>query len=110
MFEQAEADLDNFKVRLLVSINRSDTLEAAQESLAAVRELRSPYIVGIELSGDPRSGAFSTFETELAAFRDETGLKISLHCAETEEQIAESQSMIDFNPDRLGHCVYLVSP
>jgi len=85
VFEQAEIDLPSFKVRLLVSINRSDTLEAAQESLAAVKELQSPFIVGIELSGDPRSGAFSTFENEFAAFREETGLKVSLHCAETEE-------------------------
>ena len=77
--------MPNFKVRLIVSINRTDTLEKCQETLAAVKEVRSPYIVGIELSGDPRSGSFGTFEQELAAFRSETGLKISIHCAEVEE-------------------------
>jgi len=53
--------------------------------LAAIKELKSPFIVGIELSGDPRTGAFGTFEAEFAAFREETGLKVSIHCAETED-------------------------
>jgi len=35
------------------------------------------------------------------------GLKISFHCAETEEQAIEAQAMIDFVPDRLGHCCFL---
>ena len=65
--------------------------------------------MGVELSGDPRAGDFATFSEELSAFRQETGLKLSLHCAETEDQAAESQAMIDFNPDRLGHCCFLVS-
>lgn len=54
VFETAEIDMPNIKVRLLVSINRQGTLEAAQETLALVKEIQSPYIVGIELSGDPR--------------------------------------------------------
>jgi len=102
--------MPNIKVRLLVSINRQSSLESAQESLALVKEIESPFIVGVELSGDPRQGKFATFEDELQAFRLETGKKVSLHCAEVEEQMAEAQEMIDFGPDRLGHCSYLVSP
>ena len=45
----------------------------------------------------------------MQTFKEETGLKVALHCAEAAEQMNESQAMIDFNPDRLGHCVYLVS-
>ena len=110
VFQAAERDLPNIKVRLLVSINRQSSLESCQESLNIVKSmLPNPYIVGIELSGDPRQGEFATFEEELKAFKTETGLKISLHCAETEQQVAEAQSMIDFKPDRLGHCTFLVS-
>ena len=32
---------------------------------------------------------------------------MSLHCAETEQQALESNEMISFKPDRLGHCCYL---
>jgi len=39
VFETAEIDMPNIKVRLLVSINRQGTLEAAQETLALVKEI-----------------------------------------------------------------------
>ena len=109
VFEQAENNLPNIKVRLLVSINRQGSLEEAQDTLQLVKDTKSPFIVGVELSGDPRQGQFTTFEEELRAFRQETGFKISLHCAEAEEQKGESQAMIDFEPDRLGHGIFLVS-
>lgn len=109
MFEAAESDMPSIKVRLLVSINRNQTLEDAQETLAAIKEFNSPYIVGIELSGDPRSGSFDTFSALIDEFRQESGLKVSIHCAEVEEQMNETQAIIDFNPDRLGHCVWMVS-
>ena len=64
--------------------------------------------MGIEISGDPRGGDFNTFSELMQTFKEESGLKVALHCAEAEEQMNESQAMIDFNPDRLGHCVYLV--
>ena len=62
--------------------------------------------MGLELSGDPRSGDFAVFTEEFRRAK-ELGFKISLHCGETEEQQDECQSMIDFRPDRLGHCCYL---
>ena len=62
-------------------------------------------VVGLELSGDPRSGSFSTFAGEFKRAQD-AGFKVSLHCAETAEQ-ADSQEMLDFKPDRLGHCCFL---
>ena len=86
VIKAAAEDMPNMKVRLLASINRQGTLESAQETLALVKKLNDPLIVGIELSGDPREGQFSTFEAELQAFKQETGLKVTLHCAEVEEQ------------------------
>lgn len=90
VMEAAEADMPNIKVRLLVSINRQRSLEECQDTLALVKRVQSPHIVGIELSGDPRQGEFATFEAEMQAFKQETGMKVSLHCAEVEEQMGES--------------------
>jgi len=70
VFAAAESDMPEIKVRLLVSINRQSSLESCQETLSIIKTmLPSPYIVGIELSGDPRQGEFATFEAELQAFR-----------------------------------------
>jgi len=69
VIQEAEEEMPNIKVRLLVSINRQGTLEAAQETLAIVKELADPLIVGIELSGDPRQGEFSTFEADMQSFK-----------------------------------------
>jgi adenosine deaminase len=62
-------------------------------------------VVGLELSGDPRHGDFGKFAEEFKRAQD-LGFKVSLHCAETSDQ-SDSQQMIDFKPDRLGHCCYL---
>ena len=64
--------------------------------------------MGVELSGDPRTGSFTDFAEELARARA-GGLKVSLHCGEQPEQSKETPLMLDFKPDRLGHCIYLVS-
>ena len=67
---------------------------------------KEPVVIGIELSGDPRSGEFEKFKPYFLKAR-ELGFKSTLHCAECKEQRSEAQEMIDFKPDRLGHCIYL---
>ena len=108
VLEQAELDMPNMKVRYIVSVNRTDTdVDGIRETLGVIKELASPYIVGLELSGDPRSGSFETVKEVIEEARRDHGLKVTLHCAEVPEQAEESQAMIDFRPDRLGHCCYL---
>lgn len=63
--------------------------------------------MGLELSGDPRCGDFADFEAVFDSARKE-GFKVSLHCGELREQ-TDSQKMIEFRPDRLGHCCYLTT-
>lgn len=87
--EQAE-ERDKIKVRYLVSINRQAPVEDAKESIEAMKVVNSPYVVGVELSGNPKTGNFNDFKPLFDEIRDELKLKISLHCAETEDQVAES--------------------
>lgn len=59
----------------------------AEEILALFEQVDDTYreyMVGVELSGDPRSGSFTDFEPIFEKFRAK-GIKISLHCAETED-------------------------
>jgi len=53
--------------------------------LAIIKEIKCPYICGIELSGDPRTGKFEDYREIIEKARQEMGLKVSLHCAEIEE-------------------------
>lgn len=121
IIDKAEKELPEMKVRYILSINRTGSVQEAEELLTILEEIKSPYIVGVELSGncfnsklkilsflgDPRGGDWTKFKDVLEKVRSQFGKKISLHCAEVEEQKHESQGMIDFNPDRLGHCIYL---
>lgn len=60
VMEQSEVDF-NIKVRYIISINRACGVEAATKTLDLLADLKSKYICGIELSGDPRSGKFEDF-------------------------------------------------
>ena len=72
-----------------------------------MKEEGETYIVGIEVSGDPRSGDFNNFVEGLQRAKD-AGLKISVHTAEVESQMKETIDIINFKPHRLGHCIYMV--
>ncbi|GMN49852.1 hypothetical protein TIFTF001_019013 [Ficus carica] len=92
-------------VRLLLSIDRRETTEAAMETVKLALELRQFGVVGIDLSGNPIVGEWTTFLPALKFARDE-GLCITLHCGEVPNP-TEIRSMLDFLPQRIGHACCL---
>ncbi|XP_024024713.1 adenosine deaminase-like protein [Morus notabilis] len=88
-------------VRLLLSIDRRETTEAAMETVKLALELRQFGVVGIDLSGNPIVGEWATFLPALK-FARELGLCITLHCGEVPNP-TEIRSMLDFLPQRIGH-------
>ena len=54
-------------------------------------------------------GKFSDFKDIFIRAKEEDDLKVSLHCAELPEQAKETPEMLDFKPNRLGHCIYMVN-
>ena len=63
-------------------------------------------MVGVELGGDPKHHEWVHFEPVFQSAR-ESGLKIALHCGELAGVPDEVRGMIDFKPERLGHCIML---
>jgi adenosine deaminase len=128
---ESEADTV-ITVRLLLSINRTAPLDMAQRvvrlackymhtsfvvsatgtvSSCAVNaspvggERRyGPYVVGVDLSGEPTRGSAVSFLPALDAARA-AGLKVAVHAGEV-MNVAETEAVLDWQPDRLGHmCV-----
>lgn len=102
-FEVCKIDFPNILVKLLISVNRKQGYKAAQENIElAINFMKKypQYIVGLDLSGDPMTG--SIFLKLLKKARM-AGLKIAAHCAEVSNE-TEAIDILEFKPDRLGHC------
>jgi adenosine deaminase len=79
-------------VKLLVSINRKEGYESAEENINLAIEFREKcpeYIVGIDLSGDPTRGDLFL---ELLEKCRKVGLKITVHCAEVSYLLNKTNS------------------
>ncbi|XP_076640901.1 adenosine deaminase-like protein [Halictus rubicundus] len=102
-FKSCKKDFPDITVKLLVSINRKQGYRAAEENIElAINYFKkhSRYVVGLDLSGDPMAG--DTFLELLKKARN-VGLKIAAHCAEISNEL-EAKDILEFKPDRLGHC------
>lgn len=99
--------------RVLVSVARHlsvqwawDTLRLTEHILnSAPKEIRS-LIVGVELSGNPLRGQWKDFQAVFEDARKRLGLLVTLHFAEVFND-EEALSMLQFNPDRIGHAVQM---
>lgn len=95
------------RVKLLLSLRRSDTAEFAEMTVDVALECRS-QVVGIDVSGNATEGDVSRLFPALARARQE-GLSLALHLGETLEELPAAQmlELTELAPDRIGHGVYL---
>jgi adenosine deaminase len=77
---------DSMTVRLLLSIDRSKSIDENAETLdIAVRvSSRDSVVIGVDFSGNPHNGRFDDFVSMLRICRD-AGLFITVHAAEIED-------------------------
>ncbi|XGW08965.1 hypothetical protein V3C99_011350 [Haemonchus contortus] len=101
---EASKDTDII-TRLLLSIDRRQTLEDAQQTVDIAVADKSGLIVGLELSGDPSVDG-RKFIPVLERARA-SGLKVSVHLAEVSNQLDEVDEFLAFRPDRIGHGTFL---
>ncbi|XP_076620173.1 adenosine deaminase-like protein [Colletes latitarsis] len=102
-FQICKTDFPDIIVKLLISVNRKQGYKAAKENvdLAIDFFIKYPqYIVGLDLSGDPKT---TDVFLELLEEARRAGLKIAAHCAEILNEV-ETTDILEFKPDRLGHC------
>ena len=67
-------------------------------------------IVGIDLSGNPASGKSVEPYLEILKQFKSCGFKLTLHMGEVSSEAAlnDDRLLIELNPDRIGHAVFLV--
>ncbi|CAB3405341.1 unnamed protein product [Caenorhabditis bovis] len=92
-------------VTLILSIDRRQTIEEAEDTLNLALEDDSGLIVGLELSGNPILNGVK-FIPILEKARN-AGLGVSVHLAEIEENSDEILDFLRFKPDRIGHGTFL---
>jgi len=95
----------NIHVKLLLSVNRSHSIEQAEENIK-LASMFKPVVVGVDFSGNPFRNHFVDFLPILHQARREYGLKITIHCGEIDND-QEVKAILNFKPDRLGHVLVL---
>ncbi|KAI0399599.1 Metallo-dependent hydrolase [Xylaria palmicola] len=104
----AQQQNPSIQVRLILSIDRRNTLAEAHEVVELATRFRRRGVVGVDLCGDPARGDVSLFTPAFARARAE-GLKITVHFAEAESSAsdAELETILSWTPDRLGHVIHV---
>lgn len=106
--EICSESVPNITVKLLLSLDRKAPEENANNTLElALEYLRthSHIFKGLDVSGDPTKG---TWFKHVVAEARVNKLKITIHCAEV-PNMKETEEIIDFVPDRIGHGTCIVS-
>jgi adenosine deaminase len=105
-FEQRE--VRNLRTKLILSVDRRNTLDEAFEVIDLAIRYRFRGVVGVDLCGDPLKGPIGKFSSAFQAAKS-AGLKITLHFAEaaassTDEELRE---LLSWGPDRIGHVIHV---
>ncbi|THZ17512.1 Metallo-dependent hydrolase [Aureobasidium pullulans] len=93
--------------KLILSIDRKNTLEEAFEVVHLALKYRHLGVVGIDLCGDPARKPISHLQPAFAEAQAQ-GLPITLHFAEIAQPDSyELEEMLSWNPQRLGHVIHV---
>ena len=91
-------------VRLILTIDRSQTVAVADQTVDLA--LRFPdMVVGIDFAGNPTIGTFADFKQVFNRARGH-GLFTTVHTSEIRGVESETDAIIDFKPNRMGHFLF----
>ncbi|KAI8987498.1 hypothetical protein BDF20DRAFT_930015 [Mycotypha africana] len=90
-------------VKLIISVDRRNSLQEAEEAVDLAVQLRSQGVVGIDLCGDVTKGHFENLKPAFERAQKEHGFRVTLHFNEILDNLKEAPSLLSIVPDRLGH-------
>ncbi|KAF2962704.1 hypothetical protein GQX73_g10868 [Xylaria multiplex] len=106
--DEAQQRFPSIQVRLILSIDRRNTLAEANKVIELAVSFSRRGVVAVDLCGDPTQGDVSLFTPAFEQARAR-GLKITAHFAEAEYSAteAELETILRWMPDRLGHVIHV---
>jgi adenosine deaminase len=108
--KEFEAGDTTLRTRLILSIDRRNSLAEAMDVVALAREFRDRGVVGIDLCGDPKKGGIEALAPAFeVARRDLPELGLTLHFAEADYSGTDEEldMLLDWKPDRIGHVIHV---
>ncbi|KAK0736823.1 hypothetical protein B0T21DRAFT_437484 [Apiosordaria backusii] len=107
-FEATTPDC-RLRTKLILSVDRRNTLAQAEEVLELCLRFRGEGVVGIDLCGDPACVSNVSSFTPVFRRAKREGLKITVHFAEAEVSSTEGELelLLGWGPERLGHVIHL---
>ncbi|QDS77107.1 hypothetical protein FKW77_000849 [Venturia effusa] len=94
------------RTRLILSVDRRDTLEQANEVVELAKSLRHRGVCAVDLCGDPARVPIHHLAPAFENAR-KAGLRITLHFAESPVSSSDKElwMLLSWRPDRLGHVI-----
>ena len=103
----ATAKEQKLHAKLILSIDRKNSLDEALEVVVLAAQYRDQGVVGIDLCGNPTRKPISHLSPAFAEAK-RLGLGITVHFAETPQDDAEElEMMLEWQPQRLGHAIHI---
>ena len=106
--EEAVVAMDEkITVRLILSVNRTSPLASIERVVALALAWRqaSTIVVGLDISGDPTRGNMQPILSILES-RVRGKIPVCIHAGEV-MNVAETEAILAYGPERLGHCCVL---
>ena len=103
-----KAQTDDFKAKLLISLQRSSSRSMAQHVVDLALKYKQEGVVGIDLSGDSLTGEVENIVPELLRAK-KNGLFLTVHMGETLFEQDQERILTALCPNRIGHGVFLSS-
>jgi adenosine deaminase len=91
-------------VRLILTIDRAQPVSVADQTVDIALRF-SDWVVGIDFAGNPKVGTFADFRTVFARAKGH-GLHTTVHTSEIRDVEAETDAILDFKPNRIGHFLF----
>jgi adenosine deaminase len=97
---------DKFQGKLLLSLQRSSTLDVAKKTVDLALKYKDSGIIGLDISGDSTTGDIETINSELLRAKS-NGLFLTVHMGEAPNEKNQIEILQSLKPDRIGHGVFL---
>ena len=97
---------DQFKAKVVLSLQRSSSLEMAKETIDLALKYRNRGVIGLDISGNSTLGNIEKIMPELIRAKEE-GIPFIVHMGETPNETDQLHLLTQLEPRRIGHGVYL---